>query len=57
MDRMNRAGAVVVTHSMAQVRQMCQAGAVLEDGDMSYYDDIEEAIAAHHRNMGIGEEE
>ena len=57
MDRMERAGAIVVTHAMGQVRQMCNAGAVLENGVLTYYDDIEEAIEVHHRNMGTGEEE
>ena len=56
-DRMERAGAVVVTHAMGQVRQLCQAGAVLENGTLTYYDDVEEAIEAHHRNMGTGEED
>ena len=57
MDRMEQAGAIVVTHAMGQVRQMCNAGAVLENGTLTYYDDVEEAIAAHHRNMGTGEED
>ncbi len=55
-DRMENAGALMVSHSMGQVRQSCQAGAVLEDGHLTYYEDIEEAIDAHHRNMGTGEE-
>lgn len=57
MNRMERAGAIMVTHSMGQVRQMCNAGAVLENGKLTYYDDVEEAIEAHHINMGTGEEE
>lgn len=50
--RMERAGAVVVTHSMEQVRQFCDAGAVLEAGRLVYYDDVEAAITHHNRNMG-----
>jgi capsular polysaccharide transport system ATP-binding protein len=57
MHRMMSAGAVMVTHSMGQIRQMCNAAAVLENGKLTYYDDVEEAIDAHHRNMGTGEEE
>jgi len=56
-DRMERAGAIVVTHSHAQLRQYCQAGAVLENGQLTYYDDIEEAIAQHNANMGTDDEE
>ena len=51
-ERMKTAGAVVVSHSMDQVRQLCQAGAVLEDGELTYYENVDEAIAHHHRNMG-----
>jgi capsular polysaccharide transport system ATP-binding protein len=57
MDRMERAGAIMVTHAMGQIRQMCNAGAVLQDGTLTYYDDVEEAIEAHHVNMGTGEED
>lgn len=49
--RMQSAGAIVVTHSMAQVRELCDTGAVLENGRLTYYDDLEEAIARHEENM------
>ena len=55
-ERMKNAGAIVVTHSMPQLRQLCQAGAVLEDGQLTYYDDLEEAIAVHQQNMGSDED-
>ncbi len=51
-ERMKDAGAVVVTHSMTEVRALCTAGAVLENGELTYFDDVEEAIAQHHANMG-----
>jgi capsular polysaccharide transport system ATP-binding protein len=50
-DRMRSAGAVMVSHAMGQVRQTCDVGAVLEDGRLVYYDDLEAAIAHHERNM------
>ncbi|KIC18754.1 MULTISPECIES: ABC transporter ATP-binding protein [unclassified Leisingera] len=46
-DRMKLSGAIMVNHSMKQVRQFCNAGLVLEKGEMRYYEDLEEAIAAH----------
>lgn len=49
--RMARAGAVVVSHSMPQLRAMCDCGAVLEAGRLTWHDDIEAAIAQHERNM------
>lgn len=51
-ERMRSAGSVVVTHSMREVRALCTAGAVLEDGALTYFDDVEDAIAQHHTNMG-----
>jgi capsular polysaccharide transport system ATP-binding protein len=51
--RLANAGAVVVSHSMALVRDLCDAGAVLENGRLTYYDNLEEAIAQHNRNMAV----
>lgn len=50
-DRMKRSGAIVVTHSMGEVRNLCDAGAVIENGQVHYFDDIEDAIALHVENM------
>lgn len=49
--RMRTAGAIVVSHSMAMIRDLCQVGIVLEDGRLSYFDNIETAISQHERNM------
>lgn len=51
LDRMKHAGAVMVTHSMGQVRELCDAAAVLEDGTLTYYNNVEEGIAEHNYNM------
>ena len=48
---MNHSGAIVVTHSMGEVRNLCDAGAVIENGQVHYFDDIEDAIALHVENM------
>ena len=55
-DRMQNAGAIVVNHSMAQLKKLCKSGAILENGKLTYYDDIEEAIYVHHINMGSDED-
>ena len=52
--RMKASGAVVVTHSMGLVRQLCNAAAVLESGQLYYYDSVEHGIAHHTRNMNAG---
>ena len=51
LARMKSASAVVVSHSMPQIRELCTAGAVLEGGRLTYYDDLAAAIAHHERNM------
>lgn len=47
LSRMRDAGAVVVSHSMPQLRKLCTAGLVLEGGRATYFEDIEEAIELH----------
>lgn len=54
-ERLKQSGAIVVSHSMGMIRKQCQAGAVLENGILTYYDDLEAAIAHHKRNMGISD--
>lgn len=49
--RMQHASAIVVSHAMPLIRQICDAGAVLEDGRLTWFDDLEEAIAAHEANL------
>ena len=48
---MSASSAVVVSHSMPMVRQMCTMGAVLEHGHLSVYDNLEDAIAHHEAIM------
>lgn len=51
--RLRESSALVVTHSMAQVRKLCNAAAVLENGKLTYFEDVEEGIARHLENMNI----
>lgn len=50
-DRMRTAGALFVSHTIDQVRELCQAGAVLENCKILYFDDVDEAIEHHLRNL------
>ena len=36
---------------MPQIRLLCDAGLVLDEGQAYYYEDLEEAIAHHEDNM------
>lgn len=52
-ERMRNASSVVVSHSMPFVRRACTMGAVLNDGHLTMFDDIEEAIHYHETLMGV----
>lgn len=49
--RMEHSSAIMVSHQMSQIRQFCDAGVVLSDGKLEYFDDIEAAIDRHHAIM------
>lgn len=50
-ERMKSSSAILVSHEMGQVREFCDAGIVLENGQLRYFEDLEEAIALHHKLM------
>ncbi len=52
-ERLETSGAIVVSHSPDLIRSICTAGAVLEKGHLIYFEDLEEAIDAHERNMAL----
>jgi capsular polysaccharide transport system ATP-binding protein len=52
IDRMKYSSAIMVSHSMNQLREFCDSGIVLENGQMQYFDDLEEAIQTHLEIMG-----
>lgn len=55
--RLRESSALVVTHSMGQVRRLCNAAAVLENGVLTYFDDVEEGIQQHLINMKVDSDE
>lgn len=52
-ERMKTAGAIMVSHGVGHLRALCNAGAVLENGKLHCYDDVEDAIAHHFENMAL----
>jgi len=52
-DRMQASSAIMVNHSMNQVREFCDSGLVLENGQVQYFDDLEEAIEVHEAIMAV----
>jgi capsular polysaccharide transport system ATP-binding protein len=52
-SRLNDAGLLMTSHSPGTIRAYCQSGLVLEHGEATYFEDVEEAIAQHERNMAV----
>jgi capsular polysaccharide transport system ATP-binding protein len=50
-DRLRSASAIIVSHSMPLLENMCSSGAVLEDGRLFYYARIQRAIEHHEHIM------
>ncbi len=50
-ERLSNSDVIMVSHSTNTLRDYCQAGIVLEDGQMTYFEDLEQAIAVHESNM------
>ena len=55
VERLRSAGAIVVSHSLQLLARMCDAGMVLEDGRLTWHDDVMAAIAHHRAAMGVAE--
>lgn len=50
-DRLKSSGALIASHSRNLVLNMCESGAVLENGTLTFFEDITDAIAEHEKNM------
>lgn len=50
-ERLKHSGAIVVSHNMRMINELCDCGAILENGQLTFYHDVKEAIAAHEANM------
>jgi capsular polysaccharide transport system ATP-binding protein len=46
-SRMENAGAIMVSHNMDQLRNLCSAGMVLRDGKLIWFDNVNDAIWAY----------
>ena len=51
-ERMKSSSAIMVSHDTRTVREFCDAGLVLERGQLHYFDDLEDAIKLHQDLMG-----
>jgi capsular polysaccharide transport system ATP-binding protein len=46
-DRSDRSSVIIVSHQLSTVRDYCQKCAVIRDGRLLFFDDVEEASAAY----------
>jgi capsular polysaccharide transport system ATP-binding protein len=51
--RLKDAGLLMASHSIGTIRRYCTSGLVIENGRVTYFDDVEAAIAAHESNMAV----
>jgi capsular polysaccharide transport system ATP-binding protein len=50
-EKLKRANIIMVSHAMGTLRSYCDMGIILRDGDVIFFDDLEEAIKAHNAYM------
>jgi capsular polysaccharide transport system ATP-binding protein len=50
-NRLSEAGLLMTSHSPGVIRSYCRSGLVLERGEATFFEDVEEAIAFHEANM------
>lgn len=51
-ERMRNSGSILVSHSLRKIQRLCDAAAILENGKLTYYEDIKEAIHIHRNSIG-----
>lgn len=50
-ERSRTSDIFMVSHSPGVIKEYCDAGVVLEGGTLTYFDDVDEALAVHDANM------
>ena len=53
-DRLGRAGAIVVSHNAEFLSRVCDCAAVLEQGRLTWFDSVAEAMEHYRDLMGVG---
>lgn len=51
LERMRVSSAIVVSHNMSDIRDFCDEGLVLEDGKVTHFSDLNDAIVYHRTLM------
>lgn len=53
LDRMQNASSVVVSHSMPFIKKTCTMGAVLHQGQLSFFDNVNRAISFYKESCAL----
>lgn len=53
LDRVQNASAIMVSHNMRELSEFCDAGLILNNGKVEYYEDINEAIEIHKSRLKV----
>lgn len=53
LDRVADASAIMVSHQMNKLRNYCDAGIVLNNGKLEYFDDLDDAIERHQEILKV----
>jgi len=51
-DKLSHASVVMISHSISTIREYCDCGVFLKDGDLYYFSDIEDLICVYQDEMG-----
>ncbi|WP_270725257.1 ABC transporter ATP-binding protein [Shimia sp. Alg240-R146] len=51
LERLQRSGMVMVSHSMQAIRTLCTEGAVLDNGHLTYHTSVDDAIEHYQDNL------
>ena len=46
-ERMKHASSVLVSHNPGDIQKFCDAALLLRAGKLTYFDDVDQALAAH----------
>lgn len=52
-ERLSGARLIMVSHNPQALRQFCTAGLLIEDGRLSFFADLDEALAAYAANLAL----
>lgn len=52
-SRLEKATVILISHSNGLLKEFCDVGGVLHNGDLTMFDNLEAAIEAHEENQGL----